>query len=351
MKYKNTRIKNIYYMLSYAFTALRQEEYAALAAEDFEHMHDLFAAILAKGVGRQLKQGLYRTYVPRTEELSTVRGRIDLSGTLHNRLARQCRITCAHDELSENNPFNQILKTTLLLLLRHAEVDPAYQSVLKKELLFFDCVDTIFPVHIRWQALRFDRNNDTYQLLMGLCQLVLQGMLLTEQDGSYHLANFLDEQRMERLYEKFLLAFYAQECPQLTASAAQIHWALDDDERTLLPTMQSDVTLSCGNRILIIDAKLYAHTLQTQYDVSTQHSTNLYQVFTYVKNKASQYASQPHQVAGMLLYAATDEAVQPNQSYRMSGNIISVRTLNLDHPFTEIAQALKNIATEFLGIP
>ena len=53
----------------------------------------------------------------------------------------------------------------------------------------------------------------------------------------------------------------------------------------------------------------------------------------------------------MLLYAATDEAVQPNQSYRMSGNIISVRTLNLDHPFTEIAQALKNIATEFLGIP
>lgn len=33
-------------------------------------MHNLFAAILAKGIGRQLKQGLYREYLNRKEDVA-----------------------------------------------------------------------------------------------------------------------------------------------------------------------------------------------------------------------------------------------------------------------------------------
>ena len=35
-------------MLSYAFTALQQGGYEEIAAEEFENIHNLFAAILAK---------------------------------------------------------------------------------------------------------------------------------------------------------------------------------------------------------------------------------------------------------------------------------------------------------------
>ena len=52
-KDKSIFIKNVYYMLAYAFRALKMDEYDELACEDFEHMHDLFAAILAKGIARQ----------------------------------------------------------------------------------------------------------------------------------------------------------------------------------------------------------------------------------------------------------------------------------------------------------
>lgn len=45
----------------------------------------------------------------------------------------------------------------------------------------------------------------------------------------------------------------------------------------------------------------------------------------------------------MLLYAATDEAVQPDNSYQMSGNRISVKTLNLNCEFKEIASQLNEI--------
>ena len=44
-------------MLAYAFEVLRQPHYGEIAAEDFENVHDLLAAILAKGVLKQLKQG------------------------------------------------------------------------------------------------------------------------------------------------------------------------------------------------------------------------------------------------------------------------------------------------------
>ena len=105
-KDKNILIKNIYYMLSYAFTTLSQGGYEDVATEEFENMHSLFAAILSKGIGRQLKQGLYREYVNRKEEVSTVRGKIDMPGTIQNSFARKRVLTCEYDELSENNLFN-----------------------------------------------------------------------------------------------------------------------------------------------------------------------------------------------------------------------------------------------------
>ena len=122
-------------MLSYAFTTLNQGGYEDIATEEFENMHNLFAAILAKGISRQLKQGLYREYLNRKEDVADVRGKIDIPGTIQNRLARKRVLTCEYDELSENNLLNQILKTTVMLLLRHTRVDQEYKSDLKKEML------------------------------------------------------------------------------------------------------------------------------------------------------------------------------------------------------------------------
>ena len=330
-------------MLSYAFTTLNQGGYEDIQTEKFENLHNLFAAILSKGIGRQLKQGLYREYIGRTENLAVVRGKIDMPGTIRNHLVRKQELTCEYDELSEDNLLNQVLKTTAMILLRHAEVDAEHKNNLKKGLLFFSNVSIIDPLSIPWSAIRFQRNNNTYRMLISLCQLILEGMLMTTEDGDYKLASFVDEQRMSRLYEKFILEYYAKECPQVKATASQIPWALDDGMGTFLPVMQSDITLTQGNQVLIIDAKYYTHTMQTQFEVNTLHSANLYQIFTYVKNRDTEFGDQPHRVSGMLLYAKTDEAIQPDNTYQMSGNQISVKTLDLNQEFPEIAKQLNEI--------
>ncbi len=348
-KDKSILIKNIYYMLSYAFTTLNQSNYEDITKEEFENIHNLFAAILAKGIGQQLKQGLYREYLNQKEDMSIMRGKIDMPGTIKAKLARKQMLTCEYDELSENNLLNQILKTTVVLLLRHSKVNSERKSVLKKEMLFFSNVDTIEPDSIKWSAIRFQKNNQTYRMLISLCQLIIEGMLLTTEQGEHKMASFMDEQRMCLLYEKFILEYYNKEFPELTVNASQIPWFLDDGIGTMLPVMQSDITLSLRNKVLIIDAKYYTHTTQTLHDKHTLHSNNLYQIFTYVKNKDLEFRDKPHEVSGMLLYAKTDEVIQPNNVYKMSGNQISVKTLDLNCDFKDIAAQLNAIAVAYFG--
>jgi len=86
------------------------------------------------------------------------------------------------------------------------------------------------------------------------------------------------------------------------------------------------------------------------YGAQTIHSGNLYQIFTYVKNKAASYAGDSHEVAGMLLYARTDEEIWPHNTYLMSGNRISVRTLDLNCDFEVIARQMNSIVEEEFGV-
>lgn len=107
--------------------------------------------------------------------------------------------------------------------------------------------------------------------------------------------------------------------------------------------MKSDIVLEKGDNILIIDAKYYAHTTQQQFNKATVHSVNLYQIFTYVKNKQEELENKQVTVSEMLLYAKTDEQIVPDNTYQMSGNQISVKTLDLNCGFDKIWEQLEKL--------
>ena len=211
-------------------------------------------------------------------------------------------------------------------------------------MIFFDGI-SILDIHsINWD-IQYDRNNQTYRMLIAVCRFVIKGLLQTTADGSTKIMDYADDQTMAKLYEKFILEYYKKHYPQIKTSASQIGWALDDGIGIMLPIMQSDIMFVYGDRTLIIDTKYYSHTTQKQYNVNTLHSNNLYQIFTYVKNKAAAGG----EVSGMLLYARTDEEIQPDHTYMMSGNRISVKTLDLNCDFREIARQLNAIADAFIA--
>ncbi|MCD7709942.1 MAG: 5-methylcytosine-specific restriction endonuclease system specificity protein McrC [Porphyromonadaceae bacterium] len=354
---KNIPIKNIYYMLAYAFHALNRLDLVNIETEKFDKIHDLFAAILGNGIKSQIKQGLYREYIEESEDLATLRGKINIPESIHHKIARRLLLKCEHDVLRENTILNQILKTTVMLLLRSDEVEKKYKDILKKEMMYFSGVSELDPQKIPWANVRFHRNNQTYQILIALCNLVLKGMLPSESSGEYRLASFVDDQCISRLYEKFVLEYYRKEFQEnINAYPAQIPWDVDDGVTTMLPTMQSDITLSdkSEKKFLIIDTKYYSHTTQTRFSAPKIHSNNLYQIFAYVKNKTTALGKgtrRAPEVSGMLLYAKTSELIQPDVSYKMSGNRIDVRTLDLNCDFQKIRDQLDKIASDFLTSP
>lgn len=338
------RIQNIYHMLAYAFQTLRGQGYRDIAAEEFDNTADLLAEILARGVSLQLKRGLGREYVDREEALSSPRGKIELSESLKTRSILRRQLVCSYDEFSTDTRMNRILKATIVLLIR-SDIDKERKKALRRLLPYFADVDDVDLSGEDWH-MRFDRNNQTYRMLINVCWLVVKGLLQTQEDGSLRMVDFLDEQRMSHLYEKFILEYYRREHPELSAGAPYISWALDDGFDDMLPAMHTDITLKQGRIVLIIDVKYYSHTMQQQFDKLSVHSGNLYQIFTYVKNKEAELVGtpEPHSVSGMLLYAKTDEDVQPDGVYQMSGNQISVRTLDLGQPFETICSQLDGIA-------
>ena len=107
-------------MLSYAFQSLKQSLYEDIAVEEFEDIHNLFAGILSNGIGSQLKQGLYREYVDKYDDLTVLRGKLNIQGTIKNRVQNRQRLSCEFDELSEDNIFNQILKLTATILIKNS---------------------------------------------------------------------------------------------------------------------------------------------------------------------------------------------------------------------------------------
>lgn len=335
-------VQNIYYMLAYAFQVLNENGYKDIETEQFDNVGELCAAILAKGVALQLKRGLGKEYIPQTESLSSLRGKIDMAESIKTQSMLRKQLVCTYDDFTVNSYMNRILKSTMELLIR-SDISKPRKKELRKLLVFFGDVEPLNVYDINWR-LQYNRNNQSYRMLISICYLVVKGLLQSNTTGSTKLMDFLDEQRMCRLYERFVLEYYRKEHPKIKASASQIPWQLDDDFSSMLPVMQTDIMLSKGNTVLIIDAKYYGHTTQSQYGVHSLHSGNLYQIFTYVKNKDVEFGDEPHVVSGMLLYAQTDETVQPNHVYHMSGNQITVRTLNLNLPFKKIAAQLDEIA-------
>jgi 5-methylcytosine-specific restriction enzyme subunit McrC len=104
--------------------------------------------------------------------------------------------------------------------------------------------------------------------------------------------------------------------------------------------MQSDITLSLGERTLIIDTKYYSRILQSNFEKVTLRSPHIYQIHSYVTNEDRNHTGR---VDGLLLYALTEEGVVPFSARTHDGNILMAQTLNLNVDFVEIKRQLEEL--------
>jgi len=339
----NHKIKNIYYMLSYAYQTLCETGYNNVATEEFENIHDLFAAILINGVGAQVKRGLHRDYISNQDDISGLRGQIRVAETIKRQTRPKGKLTCVFDEFTENSLHNQVIKSVFFLLLRHGNVKFENKKSLRKLLMYFSHVSDIYPYEIRWDVLKYHRNNASYRMLIEICRLTVEGLLLTTEAGTHKLAEWIQDEKMYQLYERFVLAYYKRHHSEFTPNATYIDWDITDGGKSdYLPIMKSDIVLQHNEKKIIIDTKYLGKTMQfnSLYDRRTYWSNNLYQIFAYVKNSDKENTGN---VTGILLYAKTDEEITPDEDLFIGGNRISLRTLDLNRNWRGISEQLDKV--------
>lgn len=353
------RIYNIYYMLAYAFddSKMNNVEESKVTAERFKYIYDLFAFMLSNITGRLIKRGLFKNYANQTDELKTIKGRINITESIKKNTSINKKLVCEYDEYSENNYLNQIIKTTIYYLLSSNKLTKKYSDDLKKVYSLLNTIDTLNNVSlIRWDAITYSRNNKNYKFVINICYMIINGLLVNKSDGKLELMDFINEKTLASLFESFVRKYYQVEYKgRLIAGGESINWQIDTEYEnnkmiSLLPQMHTDITLKHGNKELIIDTKFYDKTLSKNgfngSDKETIKSNNWYQINSYVTNKVYDYKKQNKniEVAGMLLYAKTNEEISPDIETKVMGSNMYVRTIDLNTKFQNIEKQLYDIA-------
>ena len=334
-------------MLAYAFRVLSEKGYVNVSTEQFENTANLLSAILDKGVTQLIKRGVRNDYIPTIESTGSPVGKINIAESIKSQYAVTHRLVCEHEEFVSDILLNQIIKAAIKVAISSNEVDSAIKKNLRRNLFHFHSISDINPKSIKWSQIRYDRNNASYKMLVNICFLLITGLLQSEEEGSMKLANIIDDQKMHRLYERFILEYYKRHYPIFHVSAAKILWNTQDEGVAFLPTMKSDVTIKYGDLTLVVDAKYYSKTMQVgQFGNATMNSGNIYQIFTYVKNMDVENSGK---VSGVLLYAKTDEAVVPDQEVTLAGNKFIMTTLDLNQPFENIARQMDKVIVKWTG--
>ncbi len=361
-------IENIYFMLSYyfKFDALNNQIINLDNIENFDNIAELTAQILYRGLNILLKIGLAKEYILCAEPLSTLKGKIDISASIKTMSMHKKRLICLYDNFSINFYLNRIIKTAICELLKCA-IKKETKEELRKILYFFKEVETIDIYKINWN-IQYNRNNQIYRILISICHLFIKGLLISDLPerkkrlflNTPNDEKILNSRYMADLYENFIFKYYLNELKEKNIKCyhkSNINWKIDNDNEgkiEMLPKMETDIMLTDinKNKILIIDAKYYPNYTRKKYNseeiISKDKliSENLYQIFSYVKNKNLE--NENYEVSGMLLYAKTNKNnIDINETYKMSGNKISVRSLNLTENFKSIEKELNEIIEEF----
>lgn len=353
-------IKNIYYLLCYAWNKLDESERIKVSIDDKTQLLDLFAKILINATKVLLKRGMARDYIEKVQEINGVKGKLQISQTLKQNLLSKQKTLCSFDDFSFDILQNQILLSTIQRLIKTKNLD----KNLRTELVFLQrkLPPTIQKIELKnsfFSQVKIHRNNRFYGFVMNVCQIIYENTLPSEnpneEKGTYNFSDFTrDKKKMNQLFEAFIRNFYKIEQTKFTTIKKEIiKWNFDKNEDnfelqsennldnyTYLPRMETDISLENETEKIIIDAKYYKETMRVNYGKEKIQSANLYQLFSYLLNQED--GSQKTQNAkGILIYPTI--AKEYDLNYKFRSHQIQIKTINLNADWREIERRLKEI--------
>ena len=205
-------IKNLFGKLEYVYNLKSFKLLEGLMnCESLEDFYNHLAYVLADKIIERCRKGLYRTYVPKTEQFAYVRGRLNVQQIIKK--PWNVKLQCAYQEHTADIIDNQILLWTLFHIGHSGFCTEKVSLIVRKAYHAMqgmvslqpcsseDCIDRIYH-----------RLNEDYHILHQFCRFFLDNTIPDHEKGKNTTLPFLVN--MARLYEMFVAEWLKGNLPQ-----------------------------------------------------------------------------------------------------------------------------------------
>jgi 5-methylcytosine-specific restriction enzyme subunit McrC len=170
-------------------------------ATQARNLLDIFLLDFCERVNNLLRQGAIRTYQTREENLSCVRGRLNLPEHFRRNVLDRAHIHCRFDELTIDNDHNRLLRAVLTLLLPLA-ASPEAKGAVNSLLLRLDDVSRVVCSAADLARLQFTRASAPWRPIFEQANLFLRHRYPDIRVGVHTGPGLLFD--MQRLFEAFV---------------------------------------------------------------------------------------------------------------------------------------------------
>lgn len=222
-------LMNLFGMWEYAY---RLKSFHFLSdiyqSKDLREFYEQLANILAKRILDRSRKGFYRAYIFRTEDLSYLRGRMDLHQIMNK--PWEPRPRCNYQENTADIEENQILAWTLYIVLRSGFCSERVSPIIRNCYRNVSQLASLQPFKPKDCIGRFyNRLNQDYQPLHGLCRFFLENSGPSYEIGDRTMLPFLVN--MAGLFELFVAEWLRIHLPpQFEINAQEQHFIGNDQE-------------------------------------------------------------------------------------------------------------------------
>lgn len=146
---------------------------ALAMARQKETLLDILIRLFADRLLAEARRGLPRAYVAQEEDLTALRGRLDVNRQFTQNAVRPDRLACRFDTLMPDTPLLRVMKACVVMLRRHARLLETQRRLDELRFLLAEVGDV--PVSaLPWTQVRIDRTNRRWETLYGLAKLFLK---------------------------------------------------------------------------------------------------------------------------------------------------------------------------------
>ena len=222
------------------------------------HLLDVFIQHFCNELFQQLRKGVIRSYIRRTDNLHVLRGKLLIDKHLKVNASNKERMYCQYDELIDDNKYNQVIKYVLQILIKVTVSGKSKRKI--TELLYcFDEVSDKTFIADDVLNIPIDRSTSRFKIVFEYCSWFLQGLNPDVVTGEQHSLALLFD--MNKLFEEFIarkLKVIAWEKGlKLREQGPQKRFIQSSDTDNSFFVMKPDISLIDSNNkvVSILDTK------------------------------------------------------------------------------------------------